>query len=306
MYDINGIAEKVKKNISASRYSHVLGVVETARILAGLYGVDEDKAAVAALLHDYYRELSDTDLRRMQEEVDLKAKYRDNINLAHGPLAALMLQAEFSIDDEDIKNAITYHTTGRKAMSTLEKIILIADGCEPSRKYPGVDLLRKLALASLDGALLFALESTNNFVRRMGLKEDQDTLEAITYYKSIMKEEEGNMDIREQAYLAAKVLDDKKAVDIEIIDIKDKATFADYFVIATGTSERHAASLADDVQDELAKEEVFVKNIEGKHGTGWILLDYNDFIVNVFTEETRAKYSLEEVWADCGITKLEE
>lgn len=102
------------------------------------------------------------------------------------------------------------------------------------------------------------------------------------------------------------MLSEKKARDVEIIDIKEKSSFADYIVIGTGNSDRQVASLVEDVKDAFWEEDIEVKNIEGKHGTGWILMDYGDIIVNVFTEKMRDKYSLERVWADCGIIKVED
>ena len=111
---------------------------------------------------------------------------------------------------------------------------------------------------------------------------------------------------RDYALLAAKTLSDKKAQDIIIIDIQEKAAFADYFVICSGTSERQINSLIDDVEDSFAKEGLFVKSIEGKNGSGWILMDFGDVIVNLFTKEMRDKYSIEKVWGDCQFIEVEE
>lgn len=113
------------------------------------------------------------------------------------------------------------------------------------------------------------------------------------------------MDNKEFALLAAKTLSDKKAVDITAIDIAEKASFADYLVIATGNSERQVNSLVDDVEDAFAKEELFVKNIEGKN-SGWVLMDFGDIIVNIFTKELREKYGIEKVWGDCSFLEIEE
>ena len=100
---------------------------------------------------------------------------------------------------------------------------------------------------------------------------------------------------REYALLAAKTLSDKKAEDITVIDIQGKATFADYFVICSGSSERQVNSLTDEVEDRLAEAGLYVKSIEGKQGSGWILMDFGDIIVNLFPREMREKYSIEKV-----------
>ena len=114
------------------------------------------------------------------------------------------------------------------------------------------------------------------------------------------------MDNKSFALLAAKTLDDKKALDIAVIDIMEKATFADYLVIATGNSERQVNSLVDEVEDQFAKEGLLVKNIEGKQNSGWVLIDFGDIIVNIFTKEMREKYNIEKVWGDCSFLDLED
>ncbi len=93
------------------------------------------------------------------------------------------------------------------------------------------------------------------------------------------------------------ILDEKKAEDIVAIETAGVTIVADYFVIASATSNPHVKSLADDVEDELAKLGVFTSHIEGR-ATGWILLDFNDVIVHIFLNESREYYNLERLWAD--------
>lgn len=111
---------------------------------------------------------------------------------------------------------------------------------------------------------------------------------------------------KEYAILAAKTLADKKGQDIVVIDIQGKAAFADYFVICSGTSERQINSLTDDIENAFAKEGLLVKSIEGKQNSGWILMDFGDIIINLFTKEMRDKYSIEKVWGDCDFIEVEE
>ena len=113
------------------------------------------------------------------------------------------------------------------------------------------------------------------------------------------------MNNREYALLAAKVLDSKKATDITVIDIMEKASFADYMVIATGNSDRQVYSLVDDVEDVFAKEGLFVKSIDGKQNSGWVLMDFGDIVVNIFNKDTREKYNIEKVWGDCTFIEVE-
>ncbi len=107
------------------------------------------------------------------------------------------------------------------------------------------------------------------------------------------------MESREMAMFAAKTLDQKKGGDVCILDIGDKSGFADYFIMVTAMNERQLKSLAEEMEFVLEKEEIFVKRIEGKPASGWLLMDYGDIIINIFTEESRSKYNIEKVWGDC-------
>ncbi len=107
------------------------------------------------------------------------------------------------------------------------------------------------------------------------------------------------MESKEVAQTIAEVLSKKKARDIIMIDIAEKSSFADYFVNATGGSERQLGALADDVEDKFAEFGITPKSKDGRPDTGWILVDGGDVIVNLFTEETRDKYTLEKIWSDC-------
>lgn len=94
-----------------------------------------------------------------------------------------------------------------------------------------------------------------------------------------------------------KVLDDKKAEDVAVLDTTDLTVVSEYFVIATGNSSTHVKSLADDVEYELQQLGVEPDHIEGR-ATGWILLDYGSVLVHVFTRDNRDYYNLEHLWAD--------
>ena len=114
------------------------------------------------------------------------------------------------------------------------------------------------------------------------------------------------MSSKDIAMKLAELLNNKKAEDIVVIDIAEKSSFAYFLVVASGTSDRHIESLIDDVEDLAAQDGVPTKGIEGKNGTGWILLDLGDVIVNIFSREMRSKYNIEKVWADCEMTHVEE
>lgn len=102
----------------------------------------------------------------------------------------------------------------------------------------------------------------------------------------------------DQAVMAAKAISSKKGLDIQVIEIRDISVIADYMVIATGTSSTHVKALADEVEYRLDKAGISVSHIEGYRSNSWILLDYVDVIVNVFSDEAREFYDLDRLWQD--------
>lgn len=112
------------------------------------------------------------------------------------------------------------------------------------------------------------------------------------------------MEPKDLAAKIAAILDDKKALDVALIDISEKASFADYFVLASTGSERQMGALVDNIEDVLEPEGIFPKSVEGKKASGWILMDYGDIIVNIMTIEMRDKYSIEKIWGDCEIQRI--
>ena len=92
-----------------------------------------------------------------------------------------------------------------------------------------------------------------------------------------------------------KLLEDKKAIELNTMDVKEKTTLADYFVITSGTSTTHIRALADNVEEEQKKEQIYPNKIEG-YNTEWILMDYGDIVVHIFTENERQNYNLEELY----------
>lgn len=93
-------------------------------------------------------------------------------------------------------------------------------------------------------------------------------------------------------------LEDKKAEDILLLDIQEVASFADYFIVSTGTSDRMLSSLAKSVVDTAKKEYQLRGTIEGQPEFGWVLVDLGDIIVHLFSPEQRDYYQLEELWQD--------
>ena len=108
----------------------------------------------------------------------------------------------------------------------------------------------------------------------------------------------------ELAMEAARILDSKKGDDILIIDIREKASFADYFVMASASNIRLLKNLVEEVEKALDVKGISVRHIEGAADSGWVLMDYGDVIINVLSSEMRDRYNIEKVWGDCEFIRL--
>ena len=105
-------------------------------------------------------------------------------------------------------------------------------------------------------------------------------------------------DSKKMAKLAVQALEDKKGEDITVIEIKEISIIADYFIIANGTNSSQVSALVDSVNDLLGRNGFEPKRIEGVRSASWILMDYGDVVVHVFSKEDRLFYNLERIWRD--------
>ncbi len=183
MWTEDKIHDYLKKNINEARYIHTLGVVETAIKLSKMNNVDEEKAKIAALIHDMAKCMpKDKQFEILKNNGVKMDKYLLNSpQILHGAVGAILAKEIMGIEDIDILNAVKYHTTGKENMTTLEKIIYIADYVEPNRKYEGVDKIREVVFKDLDNGVFMGIENTMLHL----LKERQlihiDTINARNY-----------------------------------------------------------------------------------------------------------------------------
>ena len=154
--NIDFFKEETKIILSKKRYEHSLRVLDTALALGKIYNVDLNKLAIASILHDYAKEFKREDLINISKEyfLDEVEDYLSNAEILHSYVGAYIANEKFKITDSEILNAIKYHTTGRKDMSIIEKIVYLADAIEPKRDYPYVEKIRDLSLINLDKAIL--------------------------------------------------------------------------------------------------------------------------------------------------------
>lgn len=191
--DKKRIIEYIERNMTEKRRIHTYAVAKEAMTLAQRYGEDVEKAELAALFHDFFRGASERSLNAYVRQLGLASAYLDNVNLAHSKVAAHIMERDYHIQDRDIINAVSYHTTGRAKMSKLEKIIYLADAIEPNRVYPGIDEIRVLADQDLDKACLKSLEHSIDYIKSRGFYLDQDTVKARDcLIDEIKRKETGN------------------------------------------------------------------------------------------------------------------
>lgn len=302
---LDQLDQYIKPRLTEKRYRHTMGVVETAVSLAQKYGADETKAHIAALFHDACKNLDIEEMNSLVEQYQIGEVYIDKPQLAHSKLAAAIIQDRFGIDDPEILNAISYHTTGRANMSLLEKILYVADATEPNRTYEDAGRLNMMAYFDLDRACYEVAEHSLKIIEEQGKYLDQDTVRARDWLAGIVEKQSMDNSVN-FAVFVARELDQKKAFDILVLDIAQQSSFADYFVIATALSERQLKALADDVEDKAEREGRYVRHVEGKQSSGWVLMDYGDVVVSLFSEKSRLTYNLEKIWSDCGQIEWEE
>lgn len=178
--------EKLEKKLSPKRLEHSLGVEYTAACMAMCYDVDIEKAAVAGLLHDCAKYLSPEKKIKLckENQIPISDCEYENPELLHGKLGAVYAKKKYEVEDPEILSAITYHTTGKEDMTTLEKIIYIADFMEANRKnLKNMELIRKLAFSDLDSCLCEVMKNTIHYLRVKNAVIDDITLSAYEYYR---------------------------------------------------------------------------------------------------------------------------
>ncbi|MCT4632194.1 MAG: bis(5'-nucleosyl)-tetraphosphatase (symmetrical) YqeK [Firmicutes bacterium] len=160
------LKDKVKGKLKKKRFLHTEGVVDTAVELCKIYGIDGQKAILAGYLHDYTKYMKKDEILEIvkREKIKLNEVEKHNLFLVHGYTAAVVARDEFAISDEEVLDAIRYHTFGRVNMTILDMIMYVADAIEPEREYDGIEQLRKLAKKDIEKAYLMALEHSIKYV----------------------------------------------------------------------------------------------------------------------------------------------
>ena len=173
----NALLEAVRSQMPEKRWNHTLGVMETSVLLAKRFGADPEKADLAAILHDVAKYWPVDRMAVTIRDGGLPAALLEqDKELWHAPVGAYVAAEEYGIADEDVLNAIRYHTSGREGRSKLEMVVCLADYMEPGRSFPGVDKIRELAEHSLERALVAGFDSTVAHLLEKGKRIDPLTI----------------------------------------------------------------------------------------------------------------------------------
>ncbi|GIO27610.1 bis(5'-nucleosyl)-tetraphosphatase (symmetrical) YqeK [Ornithinibacillus bavariensis] len=179
----------IEPYLTKPRFEHTLRVAETAVKLASKYDVSVEKAELAAIFHDYCKYRSLEVMARIIEASSLpKDLLEYHHELWHGPVASLLIEQEYGIEDQDIKNAIYYHTTGRANMSKMEMVVFVADYIEPGRSFEGLDEVREMAEKELIRTTWMVSRNTIQFLMRKKSRIYPDTFHA---YNDLTKRLDG-------------------------------------------------------------------------------------------------------------------
>lgn len=185
------LQEKIHSEMDDKRYIHTLGVAYTASAMAMAYGEDFKRAYLAGLLHDCAKCHTNPEFIALCEKYGIaitESEY-ENPFLLHAKLGAYFAKHKYSINDEEILSAITWHTTGKPGMTLLEKIIFIADYIEPDRReLPNISDIRKAAFTDTDRAMVLICGSTIRYLEDSGRLIDSITRDTYNFYLNICKE----------------------------------------------------------------------------------------------------------------------
>lgn len=184
-YNLAKLQKKLRKELDEDRYTHTLGVMYTSAALAMRYGVDLEKAQVAGLLHDCAKCIPNEKKLKMCEKYNIPITRVENNApfLLHSKLGAYLAKEKYGVKDEEILQAIVWHTTGKPDMTLLEEIVFLADYIEPMRwKAENLEEIRRTAFVDLDLAVYMTLRDTLHYLETGPGEVDEMTRSACQYY----------------------------------------------------------------------------------------------------------------------------
>ena len=175
--------------MSEKRFKHILGVEKAAIALAEKYGVSVHKASLAALLHDYAKETEDQVFLELIDKYNLDTDLKNwGNNIWHGRVGIYKIQEDLELKDPEILHAIEVHTVGSPNMSSLAKVLYVADYIEEGRDFPGVIEARAIADCSLNMAVAFETMRLIDYLAELRVKIYPQSIETYNAFIKYLKE----------------------------------------------------------------------------------------------------------------------
>lgn len=193
MMTLEEIQFELSNVLKKKRLMHTVGVRYTAQAMAMRFDEDMEKAGYAGMLHDCAKYLSDNEMLEAcrRYKISITEAEKKKPSLLHAKVGQVFAREVYGITDDSILSAIRWHTTGKPAMSTLEKIIYIADYIEPNRRpLPQMEQIRNMAFTDLNKTMYMILSSTLSYLEES--KENNDaidkyTIDAFDFYKEYVE-----------------------------------------------------------------------------------------------------------------------
>lgn len=288
-FSFDDIKSDLEKRLKKKRYLHTLSVVEEGLSLndALKLGFEYEKVALACLLHDSAKNNEKEYFELFKEKYGLNEDIFETFYDVHAKLAPIVSNEIYGCSDPQILEAIRVHTKGKINMSKFDKLIYLADAIDATRDYEGVENIREKAYKNLNLGVLASMDNTIGYVGN-NKYIDKETIE--------IREGVRRDIMQDKLQIVIKACEDKIAEDVKTIEIGEKTSIADYFVIATGGSILQTQAIANEVEEKVEKAGYEVISKEGFRDGSWILIDLGDIIVHVFTKEQREFYNLEKLW----------
>jgi len=276
----------------SERFNHVENVAKRALEIIDDHNldVDKDKAEIAGLVHDYAKFSTLEEYKQIIEENNLDESILEtNPKIWHSLLGPYIIKKELNIDDEEILEAVKYHTIGKPNMTTLQEVLYLADFTEASRK--NVDNIFNISKRNYKRAIALILEFKINKIKNKG-KVHELTIKAMEEYKKYLN---GNLDKVKEVI---ETLDHNLVKDVKIYDASRNTPHYDFVIITTALSQRQMEAAAYYLRDAFS-----VSSVE--KGDFWILVDLKDIIVHIFLEEEREIYGLDKLLKDVPEIELD-
>ena len=190
-YNLEEMSRRLSKYIDENRYYHTQGVRYVSAAMAMAHGADLLKAETAGLLHDCAKCISDSKKIKIcdKNHIEISNIERGNPFLLHSKVGAFIAKEKYGVTDEEILDAIRFHTTGRPAMHTLEQIVFIADFIEPRRtKSKHLPEIRQMAFRDLDECCYLILKDMLLYLHSKSGEIDPNTQDAYAFYEEVHDE----------------------------------------------------------------------------------------------------------------------